>query len=466
MAQAVPLPLRAYRAVLRPVDAAWLAAFRMLFGGALWVSMLRFCIYGWVERLYVTPSFRFQYYAFSWVEPLPASLLHGLFWALAGIALAVALGLAFRVASVLLALGLSYLQLLDVSNYLNHYYLAALLSWLLACSPAARMYSLDAYWARPRAGTATAATVAAGWLYLFRFQVGVVYTFAGLAKAQADWLLFAQPLRIWLGEHVDLPVLGGLLAQPWAPLLMSWAGFLFDTTITGWLLWRPSRPYAYVVLLVFHALTRVLFPIGMFPVIMSIAALVFFEPDWPRRLLARGRVVATALPANPRVLGPSRFQRVGVTLGLAYCVVQLALPLRAYVYGGNVLWHEQGMRFAWRVMVRAKGGSTEFAVRNRGTGLVAYVNPHRYLTPFQEAEMSGQPDLILQLAHHIRDDFERRGLGPVEVSAHTRVSLNGRRAVSLIDPSIDLGRVDDGLAPASWVLPAPAEVPPRTRAVP
>ena len=40
--------------------------------------------------------------------------------------------------------------------------------------------------------------------------------------------------------------------------------------------------------------------------------------------------------------------------------------------------------------------------------------------------MSGQPDLILQLAHHIRDDFERRGQGPVEVRVDALVSLNGR----------------------------------------
>jgi hypothetical protein len=155
-----------------------------------------------------------------------------------------------------------------------------------------------------------------------------------------------------------------------------------------------------------------------------------------------------------------------VALAAAYCAVQIALPLRAHAYGGNVLWHEQGMRFAWRVMVRAKGGSTEFEVRNTETGRVAYVSPRRYLTLTQEAEMSGQPDLILQLAHHLRHDFDRRGLGPVEVRAITRVSLNGRRGAPLVDPRLDLTTVDDGLARAFWVLPAPRSAPPHTRPVP
>lgn len=79
--------------------------------------------------------------------------------------------------------------------------------------------------------------------------------------------------------------------------------------------------------------------------------------------------------------------------------------------------------------------------------------------------MAGQPDLILQLAHHIGRDFEARGLGPMEVRAEARISLNGRRAALLVDPSADLTRVLDGLTPASWILPHPPEAPPLIRPV-
>jgi hypothetical protein len=93
------------------------------------------------------------------------------------------------------------------------------------------------------------------------------------------------------------------------------------------------------------------------------------------------------------------------------------------------------------------------------------VSPARYLTDVQEREMSGQPDLILALAHHVRDDFERRGLGPVEVRVEALVSLNGRRLAPLIDPRVDLASVKDGLGRARFVLPAPSEPPPHTRAI-
>jgi vitamin K-dependent gamma-carboxylase len=157
---------------------------------------------------------------------------------------------------------------------------------------------------------------------------------------------------------------------------------------------------------------------------------------------------------------PSRLRAVGLLVALVYSAIMVLVPLRFLAYGGNVRWHEQGMRFSWRVMIREKNGSVTYIVRNKRTGRVWHVSPARYLTDIQEREMSGQPDLILELAHHVRDDFERRGLGPVEVRVDALVSLNGRRLAPLIDPTVDLARVSDGLAPARYILPAPTEPPP------
>lgn len=466
----------------RPVDASWLVALRMLFGLAMSVSMARFIAYGWVERFFVEPQYHFKYWGLGWVEPLSASGMHNLFWALLGCGLLIALGLLYRVAAILFSLGLAYVQIIDVSTYLNHYYLAALLALLLAASPAGRSFSLDRFlFARQT----EKATVPAIWLYLFRFQVAVVYVFAGLAKLNSDWLLHAQPLRIWLSAKTDLPLLGWLFTLDGVPLVMSWVGFLFDTTIVGWLSWRKSRPYAYGVVLLFHALTRVLFPIGMFPVIMTMAALVFFEPSWPRTLARRleglvpkfgfSRHVASAARVEARSLvGPglleqgtskqarSRTFLVGV---LVYCTVQVALPMRGLLYGGNVLWHEQGMRFSWRVMLRAKGGSASFIVRDAVDGRVARVAPRRYLTDLQEVEMVSQPDLILQTAQLIAEDYEERGWNDVSVFVDSRVTLNGRRSAHLVDPEVDLTALQDGLGKQHWITPSPQEPPRHTRPV-
>lgn len=468
--------------LLQPVDAAALAVFRMLFGLALGVSMIRFLAFGWVDDFFVQPSFHFKYWGFHWVPAPDPSLAHPLFWGMAGLAVCVAAGFLFRVTSVLFVLGFTYLQLVDVSTYLNHYYLASLLGALLAVSPAHRLWSVDAWLRRRRTGEPPSQTLRAGWLYLLRFQVGVVYTFAGIAKAHGDWLWHAQPLQIWLSSATDMPVLGWVFRQSWAAPVMSWAGFLFDTTIVWFLLFRRTRPFAYLAVIGFHVITGSLFPIGMFPVLMMLSAMLFFSPEWPRRLLDRlGRVrrglgssathasnAASSVPVAvitsdaDRTPWSRRHTWLAAAAGV-YCAVQLLLPVRFLVYGGNVRWHEQGMRFSWRVMVREKNASLTYVVRHVPSGKIWHVNPRRYLTRLQEREISTQPDLILQLGHHIRADFERRGLGPVEVHADALVSLNGRRLARLIDPEVDLATVQDGLAPAHWILPAPPDDPPHLR---
>jgi hypothetical protein len=98
-------------------------------------------------------------------------------------------------------------------------------------------------------------------------------------------------------------------------------------------------------------------------------------------------------------------------------------------------------------------------VRWRDSDREVYVSPSRYLTSHQEREMSGQPDLILQLARRIAADFEARGYEDVEIRADALVSLNGRRAVPMIDPDVDLAQERDTVAVMRWIEPRPLEDP-------
>jgi hypothetical protein len=194
----------------------------------------------------------------------------------------------------------------------------------------------------------------------------------------------------------------------------------------------------------------------MFPLIMTSAALIFFSPSWPRAVLRRfGRVTppprADELPSSP----PSRAALAAIAV---YAVIQIGLPLRHLAYPGAVLWNEDGMRFAWHVMIREKAGAVTFIAELDG-GKRIEVPPSTYLTWRQEREMAGQPDLILQLARHIGDDLRARGHRDIRVFAETTVSLNGRPARPLIDPAVDLLTVRD-LGARGWVLPEPTTSPP------
>lgn len=436
----------------REQDALGLAAFRVLFGLLVAFSAIRFERNGWVERCFVQPRFFFHYWGFEWVEPGSPTVMHGLFVLMAICGACIALGLAYRLAAATFFLVFSYVELIDVTNYLNHYYLVSLIALLVTALPLHAYGSVDS-WLRP---SIRRATLPAWMTWLLRFQVGIVYFFAAIAKAQPDWLLHGQPLGIWLAARTDTPLLGALVGLPGAAIAMSWGGFLYDLTIPLWLSLRRTRGLAYLAVLGFHGAVGLLFPIGMFPFIMISLTTVFFDPSWPRPLLARLRV-PMASTVSERAAGTSRL--VGALVAL-YVVVQIAMPLRLFVYGGDVLWHEQGMRWSWRVLVREKNGAVTFRVRARGWSHERLVSPDRYLNEVQEREMSQQPDLILQLAHHIRDELRARGLEDVEVRADALASLNGRPMARLVDPDVDLAQVEDSLLPARWITQAPDGDPP------
>ncbi len=444
-------------ALFRPIDAASVAAFRIGFGLLLAVGFLRFVAEGWVRVLFVEPTFFFKYQGFEWVAAPPAPIIYAVFGLVCVLSLAFAAGFHFRLVSTVLFLGVAWVELIDVTNYLNHHYLIVLLLFLAIFLPLDRTWSVDA----KRRSQGEPATIPAWVLYLLRFQFGVVYIFAGLAKLGSDWLLFAQPLGIWLAARDEMPLIGQWFTTTWAPYAFSWAGFLFDSTIVGLLCWSRTRAVAFFAVLAFHCGTHLLFDIGLFPFLMPIGATLFFSPSWPRRLLDRvwpGRFRASVASETTQRGWTPRRRRLAVPVA-AYVAIQVLLPLRTFLYAGDVLWHEQGMRWAWKVMVREKNGSIVYRVRDPDTDRVWRVGPMSYLTWRQANEMTGQPDLILQLAHHIADDFRRRGRGDVEVRVDALVSLNGRPAAPMIDPDVDLTRVRDGFAQADWILASPDRPP-------
>lgn len=449
---------RVVTAARRPVDIASLAAFRAVFGLVMFAGLVRFLASGWIQPMYGDPSFFFTYPGFDWVRPWSVTGMYVHYAVLAALALAIAVGAWTRTSAALFTLGFAYTQLIDVTNYLNHHYLVVMLGALLAVLPSGRALSVDA-WRQP---AARLDEIPAWMVWAIRLQVACVYVYAGLAKVQADWLLHAQPLNIWLSARTDTPLVGPWLDERWVAFAASWAGCLYDLTIVGWLSWARTRRFALVAVVGFHAITGYFFNIGMFPLIMTTAVAIYFPPSWPRRWLARWsrRSTTSARAPAPRRAEPSRLLIGALALHLA---VQVALPLRHWLYPGTLAWNEDGMRFAWQVMVREKHGAITYVVRFPD-GRRLEVPPRRYLTARQEREMAGQPDLVAQLARRIAADFDRAGHGPVAVHVESAVSLNGRPPAPMIDPAVDLARVAD-LGPRTWVLPAPTSAPIHLRAL-
>lgn len=445
---AAPRPTLAARVAERlgePVDGASLAFFRAAFGVLMAVNVVRWFLLGKIADELIEPGFHFSYWAFGWVRPWPGNLPYLLFALVGVLGLSVALGYRYRLTSALLFLGMAQWFLWEKTYYLNHYYLLALLAFLLAVVPAHHVFSLDARSGRTPGGP----TVPRWSLLLLRFQVAVPYAFAGLAKLNPDWLR-AEPMRMWLADGRGLPGLGPLLALDATAYLLSYGGLLLDLLMVPALLWRRTRTLAFLVAVLFHALNQLLFEIGVFPLLMIAATTLFFEPSWPRafgrRILPRPAEGASgrAPAARPGALCLS-------FLAL-WAAVQLLLPLRHLAYPGDVSWTEEGHRFAWRMKLRDKTGAAYLSLTDVATGKTSNVNPLVYLSRSQAAEMSTHPDMILAFARHVAELERQRGR-EVEIRARVPVSLNGRPYQLLLDPAVDLAAVRDSLGPASWILP-------------
>jgi hypothetical protein len=446
---------RIRRWLQRPLNIAPLAVFRMLFGAVMLWSILRFMLKGWIHQLYVEPAYFFTYYGFDWVQPLGETGMWLLFSAMAVAAVCISLGLYFRLAALIFFLLFTYVELIDKTNYLNHYYFVSLVSLLLALSPAHRFASLDVL-RRPDLRLEAVPRWVIG---AFRLQLGLVYVYAGIAKLNPDWLFEAQPLRIWLLSQTELPLIGWIFSYRITPYLFSWLGALYDLSIPFFLLIPRTRPVAYLAVIAFHLMTALLFNIGMFPWIMILCTLVFFPADWhAKNLRAIGKRLGIDQPRPETSLsGPLRYRRPLMWLLGGYFVLQLLLPWRFLLYPGELFWTEQGYRFSWRVMLIEKGGITTFRVHDPESGRSWEVENSRFLTPYQEKMMSTQPDMILQYAHHLADVYAaEQQIAHPEVYVDCFVSLNGRRSRRYIDPAVNLAAQRRGFHHKSWVLPLEA----------
>ncbi|MEM9647516.1 MAG: HTTM domain-containing protein [Bacteroidota bacterium] len=452
------MPLNFSTYLSKNVEAAPLAVFRIFFGLMMLGSVIRFWANGWIEKLYIDPQFHFSYYGFEWVKPI-GSFTYILFVLCAVSTIGIAVGYKYRISVLLFFLSFTYIELMDKTTYLNHYYFISALSFLLFFLPANAYFSLDA-----RKNPKIAFQRIPRWTVdSIKLLLGVVYFYAGIAKLNSDWLIEAMPLKIWLPSKFDMPIIGKFMAEEWIHYAFSWGGAIYDLTIPFLLLYSRTRYFAFFLVVVFHVLTRILFPIGMFPYIMIVSALIFFDPKLHHKILgflSRWFKINKEKYDNGKVLeyGTTFSQRLKHTTLVIFFGVQLLFPWRYLLYPGELFWTEEGYRFSWRVMLMEKSGYAQFKIVNKESGKWFYVDNRDFLTPFQEKQMSFQPDFIVEYAHFLKGHFEKDGHKNLAVYVECFVALNGRLSQPYIDPNVDLTQERDSFKHKTWILPFKDEI--------
>lgn len=448
-----------FNAFYKEVSIAPLIIFRIIFGALMLFGVSRFLLKGWVQSLYIDPQYYFGYLGFEWVKPLEGDMMYVPFVLMIVASLFIIFGLFYRYATFVFFICFTYVELLDKSNYLNHYYFVSLMSFIMVLVPANRYFSLDAL-LFPKIKQIT---TAAWHINIIKFQLAIVYCFAGIAKLNSDWLFQAQPLKTWLQAHHNIPIVGSYFQEAWTAYAFSWVGCLYDLFIVFFLLSNRFRPFAYAAVVFFHIVTWYLFPIGVFPWVMIFSTLIFFSPAFHERLLNGMRRVFKRGPevfALTSKIFPKK--KVLHYFLCVYILVQLLVPFRYVLYPGDLFWNEEGFRFSWRVMLMHKEGHATFYLHDKRTGRESEINNAKFLTKTQEDQMATQPDMIVQYAQLLKKYYDGKTLvygdqtfeiKDPAIHAEIYVSLNGRPSKLFVDKKHDLSLLPYNLCHRNWIEP-------------
>jgi hypothetical protein len=425
-----------------PEDGASLAFFRVCFGAIMFWEVIRYWSGGRIARYYIEPEFYFSFVPF--IKPWAGSGMYWHFGVLGALSVLIALGIFYRAAAALFCAAFTFVFLLDKANYLNHLYLVCLVSFLMILVPANRVASVDR-----RVFFRSAPETVPRWSrLLLRAQMIMVYFFGGIAKLNSDWLR-GEPVGTWIAERSDLPVIGPLLEHPWAGITFAYAGLFIDLSVGFLLFFRRSFIFGAALAVIFNTLNAIIFSIGIFPYFMIASLALFPDPAWPRRLWrwlsGREPAISSASNENTNTNRIMPGEKAVLALIHVYMLVQLALPLRHWLYPGDVNWTEDGHRFAWRMKLRDKDvESFGMRVIDPRSGAEEAIDPEEWLTDRQFRKMITRPDMIVQFAAHVADKHEAKlGVRPV-VKVEVSASLNGGPFRDLINPDANLAAPDPG----------------------
>ncbi len=429
-----------------PVDGASVAFVRISFAAVMIFWLTMHIVLDKITTNYYEPSFLFPYTGFDWVQVWPGRGLHLHFLIVLVAACGMLFGVFYRFSSIVFAIGFCYIFLLDKATYQNHYYFVCLLSILFVVCPTYRGLGFDTLRLKTRQ------TIPRWSLWLFQFQIGLVYFFGGIAKINWDWIC-GYPMVQVLETKQNHLLIGPFCTQDWFVTAFVWSGMLFDLFIVGLLLYRRTRVLGFCMCLAFHLLNASLFRIGIFPWLMIFLTTIYFSPDWPRRLL--GFVFVPLKEKDVDHAPKPKFKPLLHGFLIVFVALQTLLPLRHLLVRENTNWTERHHHFSWHMKLRGKNSAIRFYTIDEDTQKWARFDLKPHLKLHQLFRMSRDPFMIRDFALFIDEFYRAKGIENVTVRAFALSSLNGRTPQLMIDPQVDLTQAE---LPDGWIMPLEAPI--------
>ncbi len=429
--------------LFKRIDNSALIVFRILFGFLILAQSWGSILTGYVAKKIITVKFTFNFIGLDFIQPPPGNWAYVFFIVMGIFAIGVMLGYQYKWSMTLFTLFWAWFYYMQKASYNNHYYLLLLLCVFMIFVPANRYFSIDA-----KQHPEKSQIDMPNWVRLFIFvQMGIVYTYAAVAKIYPDWL-DGTVVTALAAAKSNLPVIGEFLQQQWAIWSMVYFGILFDLLIVPLMLWKKTRKWAFISAIFFHLFNSVVFQIGIFPYLALALFLFFFPTATIHRYFIKKKPFY-----NKGAISIPNHNKIVVTALCLWFIIQLLLPIRHWFIPGDVLWTDEGHRMSWRMMLRHRSGFSTFKIVNKTTGEEFYVEKRKYLTPRQIGATSTSADMIWQFAQHLKKEYAQKG-EEISVYVNARVSVNGHSPKPFINPDVDLAAEKwNYFGHNQWILP-------------
>lgn len=324
-----------------------------------------------------------------------------------------------RIGAFTYLLSFGYFFLMDMSYYNNHYYLILILTLFFCFYP---KVSVKNNFVFPKY-----------YIWLFKFQIIIVYFFGGLAKLNKDWLFNHEPMKMMLENafNQNLPIS--------FILLFSVGGILFDLFIGFLLIWKRTVYLAVIASCVFHISNHFIFSsgenavIGIFPFFMLGINLIFLPYDFYRnKLKLKTKQISDSIDYS------KAFKKMVLLIVSLHIFIQLILPIRHYFIPGYVDWTSEGFYFAWRMKIRHKEGKIKIDIKDGVTGERTFVALKSFLNPIQVKFVAENPMSMYRFLKKLKVIASDRGINEPEFYAVWWATLNNGEKYLVVDSTLNL----------------------------
>ncbi|SEP75876.1 HTTM domain-containing protein [Flavobacterium urocaniciphilum] len=401
------------------IENSGLVIFRILLGLLIASESFGAIILGWVDTIFINSKFSFNFIGFDFLQILHGEKMYVYFSMMGILGILIAIGLFYRFSMILFTIMWAGVYLAQKESYNNHYYFLVLVGVIMCFLPANGKLSLDSKFF-PK----TQSTTLPRWMpFLLIFQISILYFYAAVAKIYPDWLdgTFSRILLNGITQHQFLL---DIFNQKWFLLLYAYAGILFDLFIIPALFWKRTRVLAIIASFAFHISNSITLKIGIFPFLALSFIVLIVDPKTFQFIFKKSE--------TPKIY-PFK-SNLYVWFFVPFFILQLLFPLRHFVIKGDVLFTEEGHRLSWRMMLRERIGELKIKVVDPKTELSRYYDYESELTSTQIKTLKHSPDLIWQYCQRIKKQYKE----PVAIYVESRVSINRRPFVTLIDENVDM----------------------------